>query len=119
MKIITAKIELSHQERLDVLTNAIESNGIQYWACEYGKINIWRDEELNIFKATFRADNEQGVKVLYTVTPEVIQEGVDAIFTDGFEGGAQTRTDILEDNHDAWTDDTIIQAALFGKIIYG
>jgi len=114
------KVELSRQERLDILTDAIETNAIQYWACEYGPINIWRATDLTITRAEFYADNEKGEKTFYRVNHAVIQTGVNRILNPSF----QVRDDIrdarlLADDNDSESCDVIIQAALFGEIVYG
>lgn len=112
------KATLNRQERLDVITTAIESRGIQYWACDYGKITIWRDKELNIYKAEFDADDEEGKRHHYKVTPATVQKGVDIILRDDLVND-DIRTSILDNDNDQESSDCIIQAALFGKLIYG
>lgn len=114
----TIKAILTRQERLDVITTAIESNGIQYWACEYGKILIWRDKDLNIIKAEFDADNQEGEKNHYVVTPRTVQKGVDVILSEDLVRD-DIRASILECDNDQESSDCIIQAGLFGELVYG
>jgi len=114
-----AKLTLTKQERLDILTNAIESNGIQYWTCEYDRIKIKRDSDLNIIQAEFDADNENGEKTHYVVTHATIQKGIDAILSGDLEISDYIVNGILTQDNDSDTDDCIIQAALFGELVYG
>ena len=110
-------VRLTKQERADILTTAIEGGGIQYWACDYGKITITRDGELNITSAKFEADNESGEKLECKVTLSDIQKGVNKILET--EESPYIVKSIMTNDHDAETADCIIQAAVFGKVIYG
>jgi hypothetical protein len=117
MKIISIKVELTQQECRDVLTTAIESNAIQYWACEYGSIEIKRDSESNIYEAKFTADNALNQKINYTVTAKTIQAGVDKLLELNESG--RWREMILNEDIDSDCADSIIQYALFGELVYG
>ena len=110
---------LTRQEKLDILTTAIESNGIQYWACDYGRITIARDSERNITKAVFEADNASGERERYTVTPTVIQKGVNVLLSPGFEIRDDIKKNIITSNVDDEASDCIVQAGLFGELVYG
>lgn len=114
MKIL--QVQLTDQECYDILTNAIETRAIQYWACEYGLINIWRDKELNITKAVFHADGADGKKHKYTITPATIRRGVKVLLN---LGNYLTIDDPNDPDFDTEDDDNIIQVGLFGEIIYG
>jgi hypothetical protein len=113
MKILS--VELSDQECYDILTNGIETNAIQYWACDYGWINIWRDKELNILKAVIKADDAKGIKHRYTITPATIRKGVKYCLNHG----QISIDDPTDPDFDSVDCDCIIQAGLFGQIIYG
>jgi len=113
-------IKLTRQERLDILTDAIETNAIQYWACEYGPINIWRSKNWAIIRVGFYANNEKGEKFFYMVNHAVIQTGIDRILAPGFEVRDDIKyARILADDNDQESCDVIIQAALFGQLVYG
>lgn len=112
-------LELTRQERLDILTDAIETNSIQYWACEYGPIKIWRNDDLTIRRAEFYANNEKGEKVFFNVTHANIQTGVDRLLDPEFQVRDDIRDSILEDDNDSESYDCIIQAALFNELVYG
>ena len=117
---VKTSLALTKQQRLDILTDAIETNAIQYWACEYGPINIWRAADLTITRAEFHADNENGEKTFYRVTHANIQTGIDRILKPSFQVREDIRDErILADDNDAESCDVIIQAALFGQIVYG
>jgi hypothetical protein len=119
MKILKIKVSLTKQERLSILTDAIETNAIQYWACDYGPINIWRAPDLTITRAEFHADNEKGEKTFYRVTHANIQTGIDRVLDPASQVSDNIRKSILDDDNDSESCDVIIQTALFGKIIYG
>lgn len=113
------KLNLSKQERLTILTDAIETNAIQYWACDYGKIKIWRDEDLTITRAEFFANNEKGEKVFYVLNHATIQTGINRILSMEVETNLSIIESVATNDNDADSCDCIIQAALFGEIVYG
>jgi len=112
-------LNLNKQERLDILTDAIETNAIQYWACNYGAILIWRTDDLTIAKAEFYADNAKDKKIFYRLTHALIQTGINRVLDPAFQVRDDIRASILEKDNDSESCDVIIQAALFGEILYG
>lgn len=112
-------ITLTDEEKISILTDAIETNAIQYWACDYDKIIIQRDAESNITRAEFFADNQEGTKMKWTITPNTIQKGINRLFTEKFQIRRDIRDAVIRFDNDAETCDCIIQAALFGELVYG
>lgn len=113
-------IELSEQDARDILTTAIEAGyyGIGYWANDHGPITIDRDRQtLDITRAQFKAENEQGVVRNYDITTAKIQKAAQKIAQD--EHYAGLISDIIEGDVDSDGADNIVQFACFGKVIYG
>lgn len=117
MKIL--KVELTDQECKDILTTAIESAAIQYWACDDGPISIWRDKDDNVYKARFTAENGAGERKKFMVTLAKIRKGVKKILCGSVDIGDDIVASILDDDVDQEAADCIIQAAIFGSLVYG
>jgi hypothetical protein len=113
MKIKT-QIELSEQEKKEILTDAIEMGSIDYWISALD--NIRRDSDLWIESCSVW---EEGSQKQYNINLDTIQKGINVIFSDGFDISDRIKQMILEDNNDVESCDCIIQAALFGELIYG
>ena len=114
-----AVISITQEEAISYLTDAIETKSIQYWACDYGPIKIWRDKELNIVRAELEAQNKDGEKQTYKLDDKVIERGILKLFETGFEVRKDILDSIVKDDIDSDGYDCIIQAALFGELIYG
>lgn len=108
----------------DVLTNAVESGAISYWA----EIeDLKRDEELNVVSLTIcECDidgNAEPNGVRKTLTSKEIDEARMRIICEGgtstLEINKQICMDVDQENNDANTDDCIVQIAMFGEIVYG
>lgn len=123
MEIIVKEVKLTDQEAADILTTAIESNGIQYWACLYDKINIWRSDKLDgsIIKAVFKTDKEEGngTPITYTVDLKSVRRGVNLLFDPKTNVSKDILKSVIDDDIDSEGADCIIQLACFGEIIYG
>jgi hypothetical protein len=114
------KVTLNQEERLDILTDAIENGAIQYWACDFGAITIQRHEETGLItQAVFEAEDKDGIRHHYKVTAQTIQVGVEKLMREGFEVAGWIKSQILTGDNDVNTADAIIQAALFGELVYG
>lgn len=125
---ITA-IEIEDQEAADILTTAIESNGIRYWACNFGVIDIWRNDKETenanvddgyIVKARFKADKEDGAgkPVLYTIDLESIKKAVSLALLPKHRIDALI-SQLVRQNIDSEGADVILQLACFEEVIYG
>lgn len=113
------KLNLTTQDRLDILTDAIETGAIAYWANDYGPITIERNQDLDITQAKFSANNAAGEKTDYIVNAETIQAGINRILEPGFEINPEIIDQIVAGDNDDQSCDCIIQAALFGQLVYG
>jgi len=75
MKIL--QIEITDQECYDILTNGIETHGIDYWALDYELISIWRNKAGDITEhlasthiiLILKSDNEfkKGIQTMTTI----------------------------------------------------
>jgi hypothetical protein len=118
MKIL--QVELTDEECYDVMTTAVEAgySGIGYWA---ENIRVNRDDELNILEFFCDVDmKEDGNYSPFIVSPVVIKRGVDRILSPSFE----IRADIVQSLFPEWdidaeSADCIIQAGLFGELVFG
>lgn len=117
------KITLTRQERIDILTDGIETRAIQYWAYEESGelIQIWRNEKGDITKIiiTMPSISHDGSFTKYTATPATIQKGIDLILSGKIEIREDIKNSILENDNDSESCDCIIQAGIFEDIIYG
>lgn len=117
--------KLDYQERISIITDAIETRAIQYWAYEElgTKILVSRDKDGNIYKAivTIPHPSNDGSSQELTINSATVQKGIDLILSNG--EGCEVRDDIREsivmNDNDSESCDCIIQAGLFGRIIYG
>ena len=115
-----ATVVLSQQERLDILTDTLENGAIRYWAGLYRPFTCKRDKEHNVTELTFVApNNTNGRLTKYTITPDTIQLGTDTLLKDSFEVADWIKLQILTGEYDIITDDVMIQAAIYGEIVYG
>jgi hypothetical protein len=116
MKII--KVVLTEEESKDILTTALESGAIGYWA---NVIRVTRDGEANVIHMLIEAsptgnDNDM---VNYSIGTNTIQHGVDNLLAEGFNISDRVRESLLADDVDSDCADCIIQAALFNDLVYG
>jgi tryptophan synthase beta subunit len=112
VKILT--IEVSDQYCKDVLVTCVEG-GSNYWA-EFR--NIKRDSELDVLELECR-DKEDEDALWKMVTISDIRRGVEVATKAEFQVAARIKSSILEDDNDAESSDVILQAAVFGEVIYG
>lgn len=112
-------IQLSQQERKEWLTDAIETCAIQYWACGDNNepIKVWRDDDGLIYKATVTLTESKGEK--HGLGLATVQLGVNAILNGTVPVDQSIIDQITDDDNDSDSLDAIIQAGLFGRIIYG
>lgn len=121
-RVTVMSVKLSKECAEDILTTAIESAAIQYWTCDESgiPISIRRDRESgNVVTANFVAENAAGETVPCFVDANVIQMGVSTLFAPGFDIDPRILQSIIDDDVDQLAADCIIQAALFGALLYG
>jgi hypothetical protein len=106
------------QERLEILTDAIETDAIQYYA---DIVTIKRNEDGLIERVIIHASDDGSDENIreYVITPATIQDGINALLNNDFEIAEEIRQLVLNNDIDSEAADCIIQAALFGKLIYG
>lgn len=109
--------DLTLQDCYDILTSVLECGSIAYWAdC----VDWERDEELNIlWLKIIECDERDGEEHEFTLKPEDIENGIKNIFSQDFKIAPEIRERIFEKDWDSDSDDCIIQASLFGELIYG
>jgi hypothetical protein len=115
------KVILSKEDCAYILTDAIETNGIQYWACDYGKITIRRNRTgyRLIEQAQFEANDKNGERKTYTVKLPDIQRAANLILGGSVEIAERIKKQILTDDGDMESADCIVQVACFGELLYG
>lgn len=124
--------EKQRQLAHDVMTNAVETNAIGYWATMHERATrVQLDDDLPGDICEFRIiESEDGEKT-YTVEANSILAAMEKIM----KGEVSIRSDIrknigvmylMEDycaegvqGGDAETDDCIVQIACFGELVYG
>ena len=111
------EIEISDQECIDIMTNAIDTGALNYWA-EITHCTRNRKGYITLFSI----DDDEGKHHL--VSPEVIRRGATRILTDMIvifneERRLEILQNLLSDAIDADGDDAIIQAGIYNDIIYG
>ena len=113
-------------KRIDFLCNVLVTaaeGGINYWA-ELSGYKWEQDDQKNMTTARVSVKSHDGI--LYEVTPDVIQAGIDKVKSGVIELNkdilkAILVADVINDAGDIDSDaaDCIVQAALFDKIVYG
>lgn len=116
-------IELEDQDIAYILTDALETNAIGYWA----QYHNWErmkseNEDLNncVKEITIKElnDEETDFVVAHKINRNTIIRGVNLIISEKVSCPS-IKEMILKDDIDADGVDCIIQAALFGEIKYG
>lgn len=117
--IIKIEATLTDETLMDVLTTAVEG-GINYWASAK---KIERDDDLNVTKIVGLFDKEDG-EAKGDVDLTTVANGIEAILS----GKVGLRSDLLRQVYSTITDDMdvdadaadcIVQAGLFGEVVYG
>lgn len=117
---MNTSVELTLQERIDILTDAVETGAIRYWAATEGRISITRDPETSeVTRLEFKAYNDDSTLVTFTLTPASIQAGVNKVLENTFQVRDDIRDSIVTADIDSEATDVIVQAFCFGEIIYG
>lgn len=114
---LTAKI--TSQEAYDILTTAIESGAIDYWACDYELFKVHRNSEGLVTMIEFQAEDETEKVQTYRVGQRTIQRGINAVLSSDLDVADYFKTYIVTNEIDSPTSDVIIQAGIFGQILYG
>ena len=116
-------IELEEKDILYILTDALETDSISYWANEYDweRIKSKTDEIDGCVKVIYIKelnDQETEFTIPHIVNYETIKLGVERIIKGEVED-SRIRQMILDDDIDSDGCDCIIQAGLFGVLKYG
>lgn len=115
-------IELEEKDILYILTDALETSAISYWADEYDWDRVKsEDDDLDgcVERILIKELNkeETNFTIPHTIDREIIRLGVDRIVK-GEVQALLVREMILDDDIDSDGCDCIIQAGLFGEIKY-
>jgi len=101
----------------EILTDAFESGSIDYWAIT---IDYAKDSDHNILEwKILESDERDGKEHKYVIGAHAIEKGIKRIFKSDFKVDEQIKMDILNNEMDSTAYDCIIQAALFGELVYG
>ncbi len=116
-------IELEEKDILYILTDAVETRAIDYWAQiqKFKRTKSVVDEIKNcIYEINIKELNieETDYVIPHKITRETIIKGAELIVT-GKVDASRIRNMILDDDIDSDGTDCIIQAGLFGEIKYG
>lgn len=120
MKITQAQVEMEPRELACILTDAIETGAIRYWANDTDEVkgvSTVRDSELNVVDIGLQIVNAQGEPVWHHVTPEKVQASINKLLADAKTPG-WLRNQILREDLDAGGTDYIIQDVVFGQQVY-
>jgi hypothetical protein len=126
-----------HEFLCDVLTSALETPAIAYWArlCDLDGYEVKRNPNTHNGKVPgsvclliiepHEGDTWPGKRRVH-LTPKDVQRGIELIRRKSFEIGIETRGQILaafavrDAGHlDGPAVDCIVQAAVFGELVYG
>jgi len=115
--IIKVDYPISLQEMYDILTGAFEDDAIDYWA---ETKDYTRDSDMDIIEwKILEYDERDGKEHKYTLTINTIEKGIRRILNPDFEVDPSIKQWILSKDMDSSCYDYIIQAGLFGELVYG
>jgi len=116
---IEIDLRFDEEDCIDTLTTAIESYSIDYWVERF--VNIKRDNNFNVIETTIEYLDQNDELKRSVLTPATIRRGIKKIFSEDFDVDSDIKQQLLEEEPfvDAECADCIIQAALFGEMIYG
>jgi hypothetical protein len=116
---IEIDLDVTNEMVNNILTDAFETDAISYWVYEFSKPQ--RDKELNVIEFEIVEDNEndEDTKKKYVINCNTVFEGIRKLFSKDFQISKRIKNQILNNDIDAEGTDCIIQAGLFGEIIYG
>lgn len=128
MPIITVHHEVSDQFLLDVMTNAVESGAIDYWAAIH---SVMRNAEFDIteFQVAEVEDLDEDAE-WFVIDKDAVLNGITTIMTGSTEAHDPFEVDddikmmvarAVSENDadiDATGCDVIVQAAMFGEVVY-
>lgn len=112
-RVIAVTIEVSDQYCKDILVTCVEG-GSNYWATFR---NVIRDKELDILECEV-LDREES-EIWKKIRVEDIRRAVSLVMKPEFKVHQSYKTMIASDDNDALSSDIILQAAMFGEVIYG
>ena len=115
--IIKIDYPISLQEMYDVLTGAFDDDSIEYWAETRDYV---RSMDGNILEwKILEYDERDGEEHKYTLTINTIEKGIRRILNPEFNVDPSIKQWILTKEMDSSCYDCIIQAGLFGELVYG
>jgi hypothetical protein len=116
---IEIDLNFTEQNCLETLTTACECDSIDYWVKEF--IEIKRDSDLWVTEFTISYFDGHNKFKKSVITPEIIRNGIKKMFKSGFDVDPSIKQQVLDEEPvaDSICTDCIIQASLFGEIIYG
>lgn len=127
MVIMIQKPMLTTQQARDILSDAFEGGAISYWVSDTYFVAPFRDSATrDIIELRFSTQNPSNpnyteIPPLAKVTTHTIQKAAQDIYNSPEHRYRNTIwfKDLLRGDPDAITADSLVQIALFGKIIYG
>lgn len=104
--------ELDVEEMYDILTDAFECDAIEYWS---ETTNFIRDKNNKVFEWSIIDEDEKK----HILSSSSIERGIKRMFRPDFKIDNNILKNIIAKDFDDECYDCIIQAALFGQLIYG
>lgn len=115
--IIKIDCEISLQEMYDILTDAFENDTIDYWA---NTISYIRDKDGHVIEwKILEYDAPDGEEHKHTISINTMIKGIKRIFRPDFVISPEIKQWIIVKEMDVTCWDCIIQAGLFGELVYG
>ena len=122
--VVVVNVPVSAQFCEDVMTTA--GYGVNYWAHAFTDPDMPLDTPPGSYAIEEDEASSGKTRKTFIITPQAVVNGIQKILTPGFN----VRTDIRETVFGALADDdasnvdneiadTIVQAAMFGEIVYG
>lgn len=104
--------DLDTEEMYDILTDALESGSIDYWS---ETISYLRDGNNKVFEWAIKDEDENK----HYLSSSSVERGIKRMFRSDFKIDENILKNIIEKEFDDECYDSIIQAALFGELLYG
>jgi len=104
--------DLGSEEAYDLLTEALDGGSIDYWS---ETISSLRDSHNKVFEWVIVDEDENK----HTLSSSSIERGIKRMFKSDFKIDNDILRRVIAKEFDDECYDSIIQAALFGEIIYG
>ena len=121
--IVNIPVEVSHDFIVGVMTTAVESGAIQYWA---GGVKVRRQEDGMVWHISGAKDCEEAGGDRFDLFPKDLAASIPNLFTPDFKINNTFRKYIYTGvvtqdcgDIDSICADIMIQNAVFGEIVYG